>query len=74
MYPTGNVAQTGTITMTLTVPVINDGLSNDFLLAAIRSQLNFLADPSSWDDVGFTVTADEAAAYGQSMVDSIVLS
>jgi hypothetical protein len=58
----------------MTVPVINDGISNDFVLAAVRAQLNALADASIWDDTDFTVSADAAAAYAQSMVDSITLS
>lgn len=72
-YSTGNSAQTDVATITLSVPVIHDGEANDFVLDALQSFLNYIASPNAWNPDGYTQTADDAAAYGQAMLDSLVI-
>lgn len=74
MYPTGDVAQTDTAHCTIDIPCIRDGLSNDFILAAVREQLSVLTDPGYWDDRGYAITAAAAAAYAQAAYDTFTVT
>lgn len=71
MFPTGNNPQTDVATVTLSVPVKHDGDANDFILDALTSQLNYLTNPSAWNDTSYSVSATDAAVYAQSMLDSM---
>lgn len=73
MFSTGNTAQTDTATVTLSVPVIHDGEANDYVLDALVACLTALASPFSWNSTGYTETQADAAANGQSMLDSMTI-
>lgn len=72
-YATGNSAQTDIATITLSVPVIHDGEANDYVLDALTSFLNYIASPDAWNPSGYTQTADDAAANGQTVLDSLTI-
>lgn len=71
MFPTGNNTQDDIATVTLSVPVKHDGDANDFILDALVSQLNYLTNPTAWNDTSYSVSATDAAAYAQTMFDSM---
>lgn len=70
-YSTGNSAQPDLATVTLSVPVIHDGEANDYLMDCLTSFLNQMASPFNWNADNYTQTADDAAAYGQVILDSM---
>lgn len=73
MFPTGNNAQTDTAVVTLQVPVLKDGDANDFVLDALQTILLQLAQPFAWLDTNYSISAAQAAAYGQSIIDTMTI-
>lgn len=74
MFPTGNQFQTDSALVTVTVPVLKDGDANDFMLDAVVTSLQALARPSTWNALDYTIDANQAALYGQMIVDSLTIT
>lgn len=74
IYPTGDLAQTDTVTLTITVPVLKDNVANDFILSAITGQLVYLTNNYAWRDTGYTITADQAAAMALDVFNSMTIT
>lgn len=74
IYPTGDLAQPDTVTLTLTVPVLKDNTANDYILSAITGQLLYLTNPYAWRDTDYTITAEQAAAMALSVFNSMTIT
>jgi hypothetical protein len=74
MFPTGDIDQPDTVTVTLTVAVNKNTTADDWLLDALTGSLIRLTFPDAWSDAGYTITADQAAAAAQAMWDSMVIT
>lgn len=73
IYPTGDVAQTDHVTVTLTVAFKLDDKANDWLLSALIGQIVYLTNTYAWRDQGYVITAAEAAAAAEAMLASMVI-
>lgn len=72
-FPTGNDVASTFYKLTVLVPSSSATLTDDWFLNAIVGALLELTEPLSWNDVGFSITMEQAADLMVTVTDSITL-